>query len=219
MRRFGLFVRLGAATAMSLALSIGLASVAQAKAAPVPVSTQAATPASVSNYGTALLISNGRVVVVPSSLQQPINAAQLVASWNAKLPALKAGLARGESLAVALQGAGLPAITGHAVSGAATTTGGVHPDAKSCQDWTCGYEFDAYGSYTIEWLVWAGVISGPGLICYFLGPESFGFACLVAGTLWGIVSAYSDYGSPPPWTGRCIYIGVGFGEVAFWEKC
>jgi len=89
----------------------------------------------------------------------------------------------------------------------------------SCQAWTCGWEFDAYSSYTIEWLVWAGVISGPGLVCLFLGPESAGVACGVAGVLWGLIFSYSSYSSPPPWNGECIYIGVGFGEVAFWENC
>ena len=89
----------------------------------------------------------------------------------------------------------------------------------SCQDWTCGWEFHAYSSYEIEWLVWAGVISGPGLICLFLGPVSLGFACGVAGILWGIVSAYFTYSSPPRWSGRCVYIGIGFGQVAKWEQC
>ncbi len=61
---------------------------------------------------------------------------------------------------------------------------------------------------------------GPGFdLPVFLGSESLGFACGAAGVPWGIISAYSSYSSPPRWSGRCIYIGIGFGQVAKWENC
>lgn len=215
MRRFGELGRLGAATIMAFALSLGVASVAQATSVPVPVPASVPTP--LSSGGTSLLLVDGHVTAVPTPLQHPIDTAQLLASWNAKLPALKAGLARGESLNVALQEAGLPAITGHAVPGS-TAKGGVQPmSGPSCQDWTCGYQFDVASSFGITWLVWAGVLTGPGAVCVLLGPPSLGTACLVAGALWAIISAYAW--TPPTWTGRCIYIGVGLGIVSKWERC
>jgi hypothetical protein len=182
-----------------------------------------AVTGAVATTGTAAAAAPNAIVPIPvASGTLPANGFHLTAaqqaSWNAKLPALKAGLARGESLAVALQQVGLPAITVGAVSGS-TATGGIQPMGASCQDWTCGWEFDAYSSYEIEWLVWAGVISGPGLICAYLGPVTFGTACTVSGLIWGIVSAYFTYSSPPRWSGRCIYIGIGFGRVAKWEQC
>ncbi len=217
MKRFGQFGQRGAATIMSFALSLGVASVAQATSVPIPVPASVSVPTPLNSDGTSLLLVDGHVTAVPTPLQHPIDTAQLLASWNAKLPALKAGLARGESLAVALQEAGLPAITGHAVSSSAAK-GGVQPmSGASCQDWTCGWQFDAASSFGITWLVWAGVLSSPGLVCFFLGPESAGLACLVAGALWGIIAAYAW--TPPTWTGRCIYIGVGLGIVSKWERC
>jgi hypothetical protein len=213
MKRFGQFGQLGAATILSFALSLGVASVAQATSVPVPASVST----SLTSGGTSLLLVDGHVTAVPTPLQHPIDTAQLLASWNAKLPALKAGLARGESLAVALQEAGLPAITGHAVSNS-TAKGGVQPmSGPSCQDWTCGWEFDASSTYYIEWLVWAGVITGPGLVCALLGPPSLGAACAVAGALWSIISTFAY--TPPRWSGRCLYMGIGLGWTKVkWES-
>lgn len=140
-----------------------------------------------------------------------------MASWDKTLPALKKALASGASLSTALQQAGLPALTGSMVSGT-VSSGGIHPDGVSCQNWTCGWKFSALSSFEIAWLVWAGTITGPGAICFFLGSETAGLACTAASALWGIVSAYVDF--PPSYNPhRCLYIGVGWRIVAKWESC
>jgi hypothetical protein len=164
------------------------------------------------------VIIGGQASAVPSAFPQTVDTAQLLASWNAKLPALKSALARGESATAALKEAGLPAITGRPIS-ESQVAGGVQPDSgPSCQDWTCGWQFDAMSSFQIAWLVWVGAISGPAAVCFFLGTGTAGLACTVAGAIWGVISAYTYF--PPSYNAhRCLYAGIGFGSEAKWEYC
>jgi hypothetical protein len=218
MKQFGQLGRLVAAIILSCALSLGVAQVAQASSRPAPVLPSVL----LSRDGTAILIVGQQIIPVPSAVPQAVDTAGLLASWNAKLPALKAGLARGESLAVALQEAGLPAITGSPVRGSALSRsaakGGIQPDGVSCQYWTCGWEFDALSTFELKWLVWVGVITGPGLVCAFFGPPSAGVACAAASAIWGVISAYAA--APPNYNPHsCLYAGVGFGTVSKLEYC
>lgn len=205
--------RLSVVAIMSCAFSLGVAQVAQAATAPVTAATSMPVPPS--GNGNSLLITGQQVTLVPSAVPNAVDSAALLASWNMKLPALKAGLANGESLAAALAQAGLPAIEGRFVRSPATK-GGIQPDGFSCQAFTCGWQFGAMDSFEIAWLVWAGAISGPAAICLFFGAETAGIACTVAGAIWGVVSAYTY---PPSYTGRCLYAGIGLGTTAFWERC
>lgn len=138
-----------------------------------------------------------------------------VATWDAVLPALKADLAAGDSASEALAAVGMPPISATAVNVASGNA--ASPNGFTCRDWTCGYEFDSLSTFEIEWLVWAGVLSSPALVCALLGPETAATACLVAGILWGILSAY--VWSPPSYPSKCIYIGVGIGEKAEFVQC
>lgn len=214
MKRFGLLGKLSVVTIMSCAFSLGVAQVAQAATAPVTAATSVPVPPS--GNGNSLLITGQQVTVVPSAVPNAVDSAAMLASWNMKLPALKAGLANGESLAAALAEAGLPAIGGRFVRSPAMKLG-IQPAGLSCQAFTCGWQFGPMDSFEIAWLVWAGAISGPAAICLFFGAETAGIACTVAGAIWGVVSAYTYY--PPSYTGRCLYAGIGLGSKAFWERC
>lgn len=133
--------------------------------------------------------------------------ARLLAAFNTRLPALRRDLAQGETLSAALLNAGLPAI--HASRVTVDPRGQVSPNWFSCRDWTCGYEFDPVTTFEIEWLVWAGVLVGPGLVCLFLGAETAGVACAIAAAVWGVLSAYMWM--PPSYNPhRCLYAGEGW---------
>jgi hypothetical protein len=97
-------------------------------------------------------------------------------------------------------------------------SGGVQLAGASCQDWTCGWEFSASTTFELEWLVWVGGITGPGLICLVFGAETAGVACVVAASIWAVVSAYVY--TPPSYNAhRCLYFGVGLGSVAKFDAC
>ena len=192
--------------AVVLAGSMVVATTSVAMAAPVSSNSPISTP----------VIFNPTLSTTLTVSQQ----SALVAQFNADLPALKLALAAGDSLSQALVVAGFPAIQAAQVGAPSGTgvSGGVQPAGASCQAWTCGWEFSATTTYELEWLVWAGGITGPGLICLVFGAETAGAACAAAAAIWGLVSAYVY--SPPRYNAhRCMYFGVGFGIVAKFDAC
>lgn len=171
---------------------------------------------------------SARTVTGPSISLTLAGPAPNEAHWNAT--AVRKALAAGDSLNVALAAGGLPPITASSVrstsvrsSTGRSSTGRMRADGAgyTCIGWSCGYEFSAVTSYEMAWLVWAGIIVGPGLICSVLGTGTVGIACLVAASLWALVSAY--VAAPPPYTGLCIFSYYSFygpgGFSSRWVNC
>jgi hypothetical protein len=138
------------------------------------------------------------------------------AYFNARQPLLRKYLAEGYPLQVALRKAGFPAlritIVGRGPDGLL-----VHPNGASCQDFTCGWKFSATTTYEMEYLIWIGEIAGPGGICLLFGSETAGIACTISGGIYAVLSAYAF--PIPQYTGKCLYAGIGVGEVVKLEKC
>lgn len=202
------------AVACVAALSVLTLSAGSASAVTAHVATPSAGIAAHTSTVTALQTAAAKAMAaVP--LSTPTKTA-LDASFAAKLPALDRALAGGASLSKAVSVAGYPAMTPQEVH-AASVSAGAQPNGADCQDWTCGWKFSAQSTYEMEWLVWAGTIVGPGSICLLFGAETAGIACTVAAGIWGIIGAYVD--APPDYSGKCMYIGVGVGNVTKLESC
>ncbi len=92
----------------------------------------------------------------------------------------------------------------------------------TCHDWTCGYEFNQVQTYLIQILFWIstifGVTVGSAAICALLGLESSGMACI---TIAVAISAISSLltASLEHYSGKCLYVGIGWGIVATYERC
>lgn len=197
---------------LALVAAVALPVSALVAASPAPA---AASLANGSHSGQALRIGSHNAVLVSAPTPAP---SRLLKSLDARLPALRRDLASGESLPVAWRKAGLPALHGHAVGLVTNSSGRLRPEGASCQDWTCGWEFGPLSTFEIEWAVWAGTIIGPGSACLFVATFTAGLGCFAAASLWALISAYVD--TPPSYNAyKCLYIGIGFGEVAKFDRC
>ncbi len=176
-----------------------------------------------SGLGGAVAASAQTTAAQPSPVSQSVTtptSAQELASFNARLPLLRSYLAKGDTLRQALTAAGYPALNVTLVTSNSTSNGTnalVIPRGASCQSFTCGWKFSASTTYDIQYLMWIGEIAGPGGICLLFGAESAGIACTLAGAIYAVLSAYAF--PIPTYTGKCLYAGIGVGEVVKLEKC
>lgn len=153
---------------------------------------------------------------IPSRITNSSTRAEDFAYFNARRPLLRKYLAEGDSLQKSLSKAGYPALR---ITLVGRGPGGMlmHPDGASCQDFTCGWKFSALTTYEIEYLMWTGEIAGPAGICLLFGGETAGVACAIASGIYSVLSAYAF--PTPRDTGKCLYAGVGAGQVVKLEKC
>ena len=94
-----------------------------------------------------------------------------------------------------------------------------------CMDWTCGYEFNAWASWSLAYTVW-GIVNGiisvasAGVCALFqriVGKAWGGYLC---GAIWGTLQPMIWTADTfPPWTGKCFYGGIGLWKtVGLWTR-
>lgn len=71
-----------------------------------------------------------------------------------------------------------------------------------CYGFTCGYEWDKFGTDEIEWAIFFGA---PAAACLWVTEIVGGFIC---GVLFGVLSYFKIH--PPGWPSRCLYVGFGY---------
>lgn len=85
-----------------------------------------------------------------------------------------------------------------------------------CLDWTCGYEFGRWTTWDLEWDAWVvgmGIESASAAgICYYTKWIANYICGWVVSVLYYF--AFSWYGTPE-WTGKCLYLGIGWGRRGF----
>ena len=97
------------------------------------------------------------------------------------------------------------------------TAAKVRPYGPNCLDWTCGWEWSAQATFDIQVGVWAGTIVGAGTICLLFGTETAGIACTLAASIFSVISAVAY--PTPTYTGKCLYAGIGAGQVVKLVDC
>ncbi len=92
----------------------------------------------------------------------------------------------------------------------------------TCHDWTCGYEFNQVQTELISIIAWFAALVGAtalgALACAWLGIETGSLACYLVATAIGALASWL-VSSLLNQFGKCLYIGIGWGIVATYERC